>query len=157
MSPKAARTLEASAARFELELSIEAPLPAVWQAIVDEPNSWWIPGLRCVSGDSEMVLDARAGGHLVERNDSGGSLLWFTVIAVEPQQSINLAGSMAPPFGGPCQTFLLIEVEEKGGSTIVRMTNSLHGHIDEGMLPSMEAGWRDLLENGLKRFVEGRG
>jgi len=34
------------------------------------------------------------------------------------------------------------------------MTNSMHGVVDEALLASTEAGWRMLLEKGLKAFVE---
>ena len=154
MTTTAARILEASAARIELEVSIEAPIDKVWRTIIDQPNAWWVSELRCVPGGSKIVLDARAGGHLVEQNDSGASLLWFTVIAVDPPRSINFSGAIAPPFGGPCQAFLLLELEERDGSTVVKMTNSLHGHVNEKGLPDVESGWRLLLENGLKRVVE---
>ncbi|MCH9685968.1 MAG: SRPBCC domain-containing protein [Deltaproteobacteria bacterium] len=121
---------------------------------MERPNDWWIADLRCVAGESTVELDARAGGTLVESNPDGSSLLWFTVISVEPQRSLNLAGSLAPPFGGPCQTYLLIELEQEAGTTVVRMTNSMHGHVNEAMLSEMESGWRMLLDNGLKALVE---
>ena len=154
MTPKAAKILEASAARIELEVPIEASIDEVWQAVVERPDAWWVSELRCVPGESTVTLDARAGGNLVEKNDSGGSLLWFTVIAVDPPRSINLAGAIAPPFGGPCQAFLLLELVAQDGVTVVKMTNSLHGHVDESTLPDIEGGWKLLLENGLKRLVE---
>lgn len=154
MSPTAAKILEASAARIELEVSIEASIDEVWRAVVERPDAWWVSELRCVPGDSTVTLDARAGGNLVEHNESGASLLWFTVIAVDPPRSINLAGAIAPPFGGPCHAFLLLELADHDGVTVVKMTNSLHGHVDQGMLPDIEGGWRLLLENGLKRLVE---
>ncbi len=154
MTATAAKILEARAARIELEVPIEAPIDRVWQAIVDQPDAWWVSELRCVPGASKIVLDARAGGSLIEQNDKGGSLLWFTVIAVDPPRSINFAGAIAPPFGGPCQAFLLLELEERDGTTLVKMTNSLHGHVNEETLPQIEGGWRLLLENGLKKVVE---
>jgi uncharacterized protein YndB with AHSA1/START domain len=154
MSPTAAKILEASAARIELEVPIEASIDEVWRAVVERPDAWWVSELRCVPGASKVTLDARAGGNLVEHNDRGGSLLWFTVIAVDPPRSINFAGAIAPPFGGPCTAFLLLELADRDGVTLVKMTNSLHGHVDESSLPDIESGWRLLLENGLKRFVE---
>ncbi len=154
MTTTAAKILEASAARIELEVPIEASIDKVWRAIIEQPDAWWVSELRCVPGGSKVTLDARAGGSLVEQNDSGGSLLWFTVIAVEPPRSINFAGAIAPPFGGPCQAFLLLELEERDGVTVVKMTNSLHGHVNEETLPQIEGGWRLLLEKGLKRVVE---
>ena len=154
MTATAAKILEASAARIELEVSIEAPIDDVWRTVVDQPDAWWISELRCVPGGSKVRLDARAGGQLIEQNDIGGSLLWFTVIAVEPPRSINFAGAIAPPFGGPCNAFLLLELEERDGGTVVKMTNSLHGYVNEAVLPEIESGWRLLLETGLKRVAE---
>ena len=154
MTTTAAKILEASAARIELEVSIDASIDKVWQAIIEQPDAWWVSELRCVPGGSKVLLEPRAGGNLVEQNDSGGSLLWFTVIAVDPPRSINLAGAIAPPFGGPCQAFLLLELAAQDGVTVVKMTNSLHGHVDESTLPDIEGGWKLLLENGLKRLVE---
>jgi len=148
------RVQAAGTARIELETTIEAPIELVWRAVVEQPDDWWISDLRCVAGDSRVVLEARAGGSLLEHDGDGASLLWFTVLAVEPPRSINLAGALAPPFGGPCQTFLLLELEGRDGATAVRLTNSLHGRIDEAMLPEIEDGWRLLLEKGLKRLVE---
>lgn len=154
MTPTAAKELTASAAILEMEVVIDASRERVWQAIIERPDAWWISDLRCVSADSTISLDAQAGGHLIERDDAGGSLLWFTVIAVEPGKSINMVGSLAPPWGGPSQGFLNIALEEHDGQTTVKMTNSHHGHIAEGSLASMDSGWRMLLENGLKSLVE---
>lgn len=154
MSPTAAKILPASAASIELEVAINAPQAKVWRALIEQPDAWWISDLRCVSADSTLTLEPRAGGNLVESDGAGASLLWFTVIALEPERSLNLAGAIAPPFGGPAQTFLLIELAEEDGVTTVKLTNSMHGHVDEASLPATEAGWRLLLDNGLKHFVE---
>ena len=154
MTTTAAKILSAGAARFELEVSIEAPIDDVWQAVIQQPDAWWVSDMRCVSAGSTMHLEPRAGGTLVESDDAGASLLWFTVLAVEPGRSINFEGALAPPFGGPCSTYLLLELETRASLTVVKLTHSLHGHVDEAMLPEMESGWRLLFEGGLKPFVE---
>ena len=76
------------------------------------------------------------------------------MIAVEPGTSLNLVGHLAPPFGGPATGFLMVRLEEHDGGTRVAMTHSMHGVVDDGTLAATEAGWRMLLDNGLKRFVE---
>ena len=68
MNPTAARTLPASAARIELEVTVEAPAEKVWRAIVEEPDAWWVSELRCVPGGSRIVFEPRAGGAFVEEN-----------------------------------------------------------------------------------------
>lgn len=157
MPTTGAHTPETRAAILELDVQIDAPPDEVWQAVTDETDAWWIAELRCVAGDSRVTLEPHAGGRMFEENAAGGSLLWFTVIAVEPGASLNLAGHMAPPFGGPATAYLLLRVEAHDGGTRVSLTNSMHGVVDEATLASTEAGWRMLLENGLKRHVESRG
>ncbi len=151
----AARRLDAAAATYELQIRVDAPTERVWEIVTERPDEWWVDDLRCVPGGSEMILDARAGGTLVERSPGGGSLLWFTVLAVEPGRALHLTGSLAPPYGGPAQTYLWLALEEDGEATVVRMTHSLHGYVAEGSLAEMESGWRLLLEKGLKPAVEG--
>ncbi len=152
--PHAALDLVTSAFRFELETTIQAPAARVWQLILERPNEWWIQDLRCVGGGSTVTLDPRPGGHLAETNAEGEGLLWFSVVSIVPGRSINLVGPMAPPFGGPAQTYLFIQVEDGGDSTVVRMTQSMHGHIDPDMATHLESGWRSLLETGLKPLAE---
>ena len=69
----------------------------VWQAILDEPDAWWVSELRCVPGGSKIVFDPRAGGTFVEQNDAGGGLLWFTVIAIEPPEVFDEASDRDVP------------------------------------------------------------
>lgn len=152
--PTAALTMDAAAARFELEITIEAAPDAIWTLITERPDEWWVSDLRCVPGPSRMVLDPRAGGTLIEQNDAGGSLLWFTVLAVEPGRSLNCAGHLAPPFGGPCATYLHLLVDGEGDGSVVRLAISMHGHVEEGMLQEMSQGWQLLLESGLKAVAE---
>jgi uncharacterized protein YndB with AHSA1/START domain len=145
---------DCSTARIELETLVAAPVNKVWQTIIERPNDWWVAEMRCVSADSIVSLRAEAGGTLTETSPSGASLLWFTVIAVEPEHSLNLAGMVAPPFGGPYQGCLLIQLKEAAGGTRVKFTNTMIGRIDEAALPSIDAGWRLLLDTGIKACTE---
>lgn len=154
MHPTASRVLSSSAARIELEVPVEAPPAEVWRALVERPDAWWIDDLRCLAQPSRVELELRAGGRLFETGADGAELLWFHLIAIEPGRSLNLAGTIAPPFGGPCQTCLLVRLEPTAGGTLVRMTSSMHGHVEEPMLAELETGWRALLERGLKALLE---
>ena len=149
------RELDSSALEAELEACIAAPFAAVWATLVGRPDVWWPRELRCVPGASRMRLEPCAGGHLVEENDAGESLLWFTVLHVQPGEALNLAGALAPPFGGPATTFLRLHLVDEGASTRVRLTYSMHGHVPASAWSELEAGWRLLLEQGLRPAVEG--
>jgi len=154
MTTTAAQMLDTRAAILELMVTIDAPTARVWSALTEEANAWWVADLRCVPGDSEVSLDARAGGQLIEASADGGSLLWFNVVAIEPGQSLNLIGHVAPPFGGPNTSCLLLRLEAQGDRTLLHITNSMYGVVDETLLGQVEAGWRLLFENGLKRYAE---
>lgn len=149
---------ETRAARYELAILIEAPASEVWRAIIEDTDGWWISELRCVGPESTVTLEARAGGQLIENQADGASLLWFTVIEIAPQVSLNLAGHLAPPYGGPATTYLRLHlIEEASGAdarTRVELTSSMHGAFDEDTLQATAAGWRMLLEEGLKPHVE---
>ncbi len=151
----AAQLAPAQSARLQLAVSINATPDTVWNTIINQPDAWWIRELRCVPGPSRIRLDPVAGGTMVEEGTEGGSLLWFTVIAAEPGRSLNLAGAIAPPFGGPASAYLHLQLNANDdGTTTVEITNSMVGAVNEAMLSQTEEGWRMLFENGLKRFIE---
>ncbi|MFT5052832.1 MAG: hypothetical protein ACI8QZ_004270 [Chlamydiales bacterium] len=154
MTTTAARMLESRAAILELALTIEAPTEHVWKAMIEESDAWWDADLRCVAAASKLSLDPHAGGRLIEANADGGSLLWFTVVAVEAGVSLYLVGHVAPPFGGPYTTCLFLRLESLGSRTVLHITNSRFGVVDEAPLASVETGWLMLFWDGLKAHVE---
>ncbi|MDA1267006.1 MAG: SRPBCC domain-containing protein [Planctomycetota bacterium] len=154
MTIAASRTLEPGAATVKVQVTIDASAERVWETLTREPDAWWIQDLRCVAAPSRLSLDLRAGGALAETNDAGASLLWFHVIAIEPGRSLNLAGSLAPPYWGPAGTFLLIELSEEDGATSVGFTTSLFGHVGAGLADEIGSGWQQLLDRGLKPYIE---
>ena len=68
---------------------------------------------------------------------------------------MNLAGYLAPPYAGPATTLLRLELESKDKQqTVLRVSDSVFGNIDEISIASLEDGWRALFAGGLKKFVE---
>ena len=103
---KAMRT-DAGVARYELEVEIQASPDAVWAALVQETNAWWLPDFHMVGAGSTVTLDARAGGGLIEARPDGAELLWCTVQWIDPgARTLLLVGHLAPDWGGPTTTFL---------------------------------------------------
>jgi uncharacterized protein YndB with AHSA1/START domain len=141
-------------ARHELEVIIEAPRERVWKALTTQIDAWWLPSFHMVGPGSVVSLRAEAGGHLVERVEGGGSLLWGTVQMVVPGESLYLVGFSHPEWGGPATTLLRFTLADRERGTAVTLSESLHGRISEDNLASLREGWRDLLGAGLKKFVE---
>ncbi len=150
-----ARILETRAALYEMEIPIDAPRERVWQALTEETNAWWLPDFHMTGEGSVVTFDARAGGHLYERHESGKSLLWCTVTMCDPGVCIQMAGHIAPDWGGPTTSMLKFLLEDRDGGTLLRITDALFGHVSDDSVESLQGGWRWLMTDGLKAYVEG--
>ncbi|MCU0710351.1 MAG: hypothetical protein MUF23_18900, partial [Pirellula sp.] len=96
-------------AHYEFALDIEASTSRVWRALTDQVGSWWLPSFHILGESSIIELEPHAGGRLVERAD-GRELLWYTVLAMVPEKSLDLAGYCTAKYGGPSTTMLSLEV-----------------------------------------------
>jgi len=149
------KTPELRSVRYELEIEIEASREAVWEALTEETDAWWLPDFHMVGAGSVVTLDARAGGALVEQREGGGSLLWYTVQMCTPGESLHLVGHVAPEWGGPATTMLKLTLEETNGGTVLRVQDALFGQVSDANARSLEEGWGQLFGQGLKPHVEG--
>ena len=149
-----AKILETRAAIYEMEIPIEAPRERVWQALTEEINDWWLPDFHMTGEGSVVTFDAKAGGQLYEQHESGKSLLWCTVTMCDPGVSIQMAGHIAPDWGGPTASMLKFHLEDRDGGTLFRITDALFGHVSDESVESLQGGWRWLMTDGLKAYVE---
>lgn len=81
----------ARVAQYEFELEIAAKPERVWRALTDQLGSWWLPDFHMPGEDSVISLEPFPGGRLLEQCGDGG-LLWYTVLAITPNESLSLAG-----------------------------------------------------------------
>jgi len=149
------RILDARVALIELEIQIAAPRPRVWQAIVDETSLWWRKDFYVGKKPKGMVFEPQVGGRMFEDWGGGAGVLWGTIFAIAPEHSFDLRGEISPAFGGPRTWQLHAELKEKSRGTLVALTNSVIGKIDEEGAQSLRDGWEMLFgDSGLKGFVE---
>ncbi|MEQ1829205.1 MAG: SRPBCC domain-containing protein [Pirellula sp.] len=132
---------------------MNAPVARVWKAITDQVSSWWLPAYHTLGDGSIITLEANAGGRLFEKNGTK-ELLWYTVLAVEPERSITLAGYISPKYGGPATTMLELSVVSEGNQTRLDISDALFGTVSDGLARSLHSGWKELFTEGLKTFVE---
>ncbi len=143
----------ANVLKYELEVRIDAPRAKVWQALTEETNAWWLPDFHMVGPDSVVTLDANAGGHLIERMEGGGSLLWYTVQMSVPETSLHFVGHLAAGYGGPATTLLELALSDDGEGTLLVIRDALYGNVSEKTAGSLESGWRQLFGDGLGGYV----
>ncbi len=148
------QTFEARAVIYQLEIPIDAPREKVWASLVDETNAWWLPDFHMAGAGSVVSFEAKAGGQLVEHHDDGTGLLWYTVTWVKPGEQISLTGGLNHRYGGPATTMLEFTLKERGGGTLLELTDALYGRVTDGAANSLQEGWQLLMTDGLKAHAE---
>lgn len=147
------KELPVRAFEYSLEFELQAPAARVWQAITLETNDWWLPDFHVAAPNSVVSLDCRLGGHLIERTEDDGGIIWFTVHACTPGRSLTLIGPLCLDCG-PATTMLTLSLEDTDGGCTLTLTDALVGHITDKLIGSLQDGWQLLMNDGLKAHVE---
>ncbi|MCA9730204.1 MAG: metalloregulator ArsR/SmtB family transcription factor [Candidatus Eisenbacteria bacterium] len=142
---------------IEHEVTIEAPPETVWRALTEDIGRWWRDGFYALGNARGMRLEPTLGGRMYEHADDGSAVVWFTVIAIQPGRSIDLAGHITVAFGGPTVALLRFEVEKTKSATRLKVSESRIGAVADAAAKETQNGWRLLLDEGLKPFVESAG
>lgn len=144
---------QARVVQYEFEIDIDAAPSRVWRALTDQLSSWWLPDFHVLGSDSIVTLEPVPGGRLFEQSGSKG-LLWYTVLAVSTNESLSLAGYCTPDWGGPCSTLLTLKLIEIEKGTRLVVSDALYGRVEEKQVESLQSGWRQMFDKGLRKFVE---
>ena len=145
---------EVRCAQYAFSIVIEASRERVWRGLTDQIGTWWLPDFHMLGTDSIVTLEPRAGGRLFEQNGDQ-HLLWYTVIAIQNNTSLDLVGYINPQYGGPATTMLNATLStESANRTGLRISDSLYGRVSEGLVNSLSSGWQLLFSDGLKRHLE---
>lgn len=151
-------TTSAQHGAYDISIKIDADARAVWKALIEETNRWWVSDFRMVAPDSVVRFDLQPGGSgLIEEANGGGFLQWYQIQAFLPaQRKLYLVGHIAADFGGPSTSHMCLAIREQGGTSEFRLTDSLVGNVSEETLTSLQSGWTSLFES-LAEFVERTG
>lgn len=145
---------QARLAHYEFAIDIQANSRRVWRALTDQVGAWWLPSFHMLGESSIVMLEPHAGGRLLESAD-GREILWYTVIAIDPEKTLDLAGYCTAKYGGPATTMLSLQVTSlTDRSSRLHVSDSLFGRVTDEFISSLQAGWNELFVSGLKRFVE---
>lgn len=139
-----------------VEVSISAPPARVWDAFVQETDAWWRPDFRTDPKTRSVLLEAKVGGRLYEDYGEGDGLLWGTVVLIKTGERLDLVGVSGPEWGGPHTGYHSFTFQEVDDATVVRLVDTYHGFVSEKTRSSLEEGWKLLIGEGLKPYVEGK-
>lgn len=146
--------MDARIALVALEIEIDAPRERVWSALVKETSLWWRKDFYVQASARGMVFEDHIGGRLYEDWGEGSGVVWGTVIALDRGRSFDLVTQSALAWGGPRTSMLRVELADRGTRTTLKLTDSIHGRVDESGASSLHEGWTLLFAEGLKPFVE---
>lgn len=132
---------------------IDASPEHVWSAMIVDIALWWHRDFWLTPEPRTLTLDATAGGLLLERSETGTSLLWYRVLYVQPGRMLQLAGEVSPPTAGPATSHLSLVVKSEGSGTRFTLTDSIVGFVSDEFESSAREGWAQLFGE-LKTYCE---
>lgn len=147
----------AGVCRILLEIPIDAPKARVWDALVNEANTWFAHEEGPGPDGKTFHVQARVGGMMYEDWGDGNGLLWGHVIFCNAPTALHVAGDCSPAWGGPNRGIMIWELDEADGTTVVRFEHAIHGNVSDQTRGSYEQGWKMQLVDGLKKHVESKG
>jgi uncharacterized protein YndB with AHSA1/START domain len=150
--PKKRTSKAAGSVEANLEIKILAPQKRVWDALVNEAAQWWPKGFFSSEKAKKFVIEPRLGGRVFEDNGGGEGFVWYTVVGVDSPNSLQLAGFMGPPFGGPLSSLLRLQLTELGADqTKLEITDACFGQVGDC---DTESGWREVFDDNFRVYVE---
>ena len=152
-NPKA--RAEFGVVQIELEIPIKAKPARVWKALVEETTAWWRKDFCTSPAAKGFIIEPRLGGRVFEDWGDGAGQVWYTVIGIDPPNSLMLQGLLSPAFGGPAITLLHLEVKVSGKYAVLRLSDTIFGKVGDDKLAQTRDGWMMLFDGGLRAFVEG--
>jgi len=142
----------------EQEISIEATPERVWTALVDQISDWWPSSFNSPSA-KRFILEPFVGGRLYEDWGDGQGLLWGNVISLRKPALLQICGELMPdaactPDSGPATIYTTYRLEGDGAPTVVKLQDTVYGRVGDGVATSLQDGWKHILHECLKPFVE---
>jgi len=135
---------------LQQEITIEAPPERVWRALIEDMGRWFIsPEDNAPMG---LSLEARPGGRFFRDLGGDSGHLWGHVQVIKPPALLELTGPMF--MSAPVLSHVAFRLEADGDRTTLTLTHAVSGTVDDRFYEQAGAGWRHILEEGLKRHVE---
>lgn len=136
------------------EVQINADPERVWKALTEETSAWWHRDFYTGTTPRAFRIELELGGRVYEDWGDGQGAVWWTVKALERNRLLTLSGEVDHNCGGPSSNICSFELVAQDGGTRLRLTETIFGVIGDATAQSLEDGWRLLLEECLKPWVE---
>lgn len=136
--------------QIEQEITINGSREKVFKALTSKIGKWW--AYRLLGQDSVLTLEPQVSGQFLERTKDGKGALWGVVTYVNAPYEIRLNGLLG--MQGAVNSAYSFKLEEKGSSTVLKLSHHAVGLLDPEWEKSHDDGWKELLGTFLKDYVE---
>jgi uncharacterized protein YndB with AHSA1/START domain len=140
----------------KLDISVNAPVAKVYDALVGHVGSWWNPEHTYSHDAKNLSIDARAGGCFCEKLANSGGIEHLRVVYVAPPQVVRFSGALGPLQASGVAGSMTWKLTGGAENTRVELSYSVGGFIEGGferIAPAVESMLNDQL-NRFKLFVE---
>ncbi|WP_201712687.1 SRPBCC domain-containing protein [Rossellomorea arthrocnemi] len=138
--------------RIEQEVMIDAPRDKVFKALTGQVGDWWEFKLAPEGVSSHFTFNPVPGGQFIEKWREDEGALWGTVYYINAPEEIRLHGHLG--MQGAVNSAYTYRLIEKGNSTLLQLSHSASGVIEEDWEEKHSEGWNYLLGTLLKKYVE---
>ena len=119
----------------EQEVMVEAPREKVFDALC-RMGEWWPHAFR---EGAAVHLEPRVGGRFWEDWGDGDGALYATVTGIRRPEQLTCTGPMG--MSGPVAGVFAMELEERPGGTLVRLSHHAVGPIGDETKAAYQSGW----------------
>ncbi|MFC0524214.1 helix-turn-helix domain-containing protein [Pontibacillus salicampi] len=136
--------------QLEQEFEINSTPAKVYTALTEDIGKWW--AYRLCGEGSTMTLTPEVGGTFIEKGQHGAAALWGTVYFVKDNEEIRLQGLLG--MTGAVNSAYTFKLEPKGNHTVLKLSHHAVGLLDPEWGRMHDEGWKELLGQFLKDYVE---
>jgi uncharacterized protein YndB with AHSA1/START domain len=140
----------------KFDVSINAPMAKVYDAMVGHIGSWWNPEHTYSHDAKNLSIDARPGGCFCEKLPNGGGIEHLRVVYIAPPQTVRFTGALGPLQTSGVAGSMTWKLTGGSDNTRLDLSYSVGGFIPGGfekMAPAVEGMLREQLDR-LKLFIE---
>jgi len=141
---------------IKLEVEVAVPPARLWSSLTSGVGEWWPKQFYVGTAPKRFLIEPRVGGRVFEDWGDGEGVLFATVLIWEQNKTLAWAGDMSAEYGGPARsvTSFKLKPTADGGGTLVAFRDTPFGLLSDDAMKHLEQGWRWLLNDCLKPFLE---
>lgn len=144
--------MKSEAFQIEQEVFIDGPREQVFTALTERVGDWWEFKIAPKGVASHFTFDAAPGGQFIEKWGENEGAVWGNVYFVNAPAEIRMYGHLG--MQGAVNSAYTYRLIEKDGGTLLQLSHSASGILQDNWEQSHTEGWNHLLGTLLKNYVE---